>query len=483
LKKLIMVLMIVLVFVGCPNPATLTSSPTPTPGQVATPTFSLSGGTYGSNQSVTISSSTVGATVYYTTNGTAPTASSAAYGGAISMTGDGTSMTIKAIATKSGMTDSTVAQSSYTIHYSGTLDAGFNAGGIGAANGSSPVYSVAVQSSDQKILIGGSFNAYNGTTLPYLARLNTDGTLDSGFPLTGSGPNTVVYAIVMQSNGQILIGGDFTTYNATGRGYVARLNSDGTLDAGFAAGAGANFYIYSVAVQSDSKALIGGAFASYSGAGRGFIARLISDGTLDTSFLASGPGANNVVNSVAMQSNGQILIGGNFTTYNSTIRGYLARLNTDGSIDTGFATGPGANTNVNSVAMQSDGKVLIGGNFTTYDSTSRGYVARLNTDGSLDTSFLATGAGANGVVYSVAVQSDGKILIGGGFTTYNGISRGYIARLNTDGSLDTSFLATGVGADDLVRSIAVQSDGKILIGGTFNNYNGTIRGHIARLWN
>ncbi len=101
-----------------------------------------------------------------------------------------------------------------------------------------------------------------------------------------------------------------------------------------------------------------------------------------------------------------------------------------------------------SVAVQSDGKVLIGGTFTTYNGTSRGYVARLNSDGSLDTAF-ATGAGANSQVNSVAVQSDGKILIGGDFTTYNGTSRVRVARLNSDGSLDTGFLATGAGANSL----------------------------------
>jgi uncharacterized delta-60 repeat protein len=138
---------------------------------------------------------------------------------------------------------------------------------------------------------------------------------------------------------------------------------------------------------------------------------------------------------------------------------------------------------VRSVAVQSDGKVLIGGSFGTYNGTSRGFVARLNSDGSLDTGFLATGAGANDIVTSVAVQSDGKVLIGGSFGTYNGTSRGFVARLNSDGSLDTGFLATGAGASDTVYSVAVQSDGKVLIGGVFTTYNGTSRGHVARLWN
>jgi uncharacterized delta-60 repeat protein len=311
------------------------------------------------------------------------------------------------------------------------------------------------------------------------------GTLDTGFLATGAGANGSVYSVAVQSDGKVLIGGYFTTYNGTSRGNVARLNSDGSLDTGFlATGAGANVLVSSVAVQSDGKVLIGGYFTTYNGTSRGYVARLNSDGSLDTGFLATGTGADSYVISVAVQSDGKVLIGGSFGTYNGTSRGNVARLNSDGSLDTGFlATGAGANGAVRSVAVQSDGKVLIGGYFTTYNGASRGNVARLNSDGSLDTGFLATGAGADSYVYSFAVQSDGKVLIGGGFSTYNGTSRGYVARLNSDGSLDTGFLATGVGADGSVSSIAVQSDGKVLIGGGFSTYNGTSRGNVARLWN
>jgi uncharacterized delta-60 repeat protein len=271
---------------------------------------------------------------------------------------------------------------------------------------------------------------------------------------------------------------------------VARLNTDGSLDTSFlATGTGADDFVDSIAVQSDGKILIGGYFRSYNGASRGYVARLNTNGSLDASFLSTtGTGPNDLVESMAVQNDGKILIGGDFITwyfnYNGTSRGYVARLNTDGNLDTGFlATGAGASFLVYSVAVQSDGKILIGGHFYTYNGTSRGHVARLNTDGSLDTGFLATGAGTNYFVESVAVQSDGKILIGGDFSTFNGTSRGCVARLNSDGSLDTGFLATGTGADSVVNSIAVQSDGKILIGGIFTTYNGTSRGHMARLWN
>jgi uncharacterized delta-60 repeat protein len=97
----------------------------------------------------------------------------------------------------------------------------------------------------------------------------------------------------------------------------------------------------------------------------------------------------------------------------------------------------------------------------------------------LDASFNP-GTGADHWVNSIALQPDGKILIGGYFDTYNGTTRNRIARLNTDGSLDASF-NPGTGANDGVRSIALQPDGKILIGGLFTAYNGTGRNRVARI--
>jgi len=311
------------------------------------------------------------------------------------------------------------------------------------------------------------------------------GALDTSFLATGAGAGGEVISIAVQSDGKILIGGNFASYNGTNCGDIARLNTDGSLDASLlATGAGTNNAVSSVAVQSDGRILIGGAFTYYNGTNRGYVARLNADGSLDNLFPLTGPGANNTVTSVAVQSNSQILIGGVFTSYNLIGRGHVARLNADGSLDNSFlATGAGANNTVTSIAVQSDGRILIAGGFTTYNGISRGYVARLNTDGSLDTSFLGSGAGANGYMHSVAEQSVGTILIGGNFTTYNGTNRGYVARLNADGSLDTSFLGSGAGANGTVYSAVAQSAGKVLIGGAFTTCNGTSRGSVARLFN
>jgi len=156
-----------------------------------------------------------------------------------------------------------------------------------------------------------------------------------------------------------------------------------------------------------------------------------------------------------------VLLGGNFTTIAGVSRNRIARLNSDGSLDTGFNPGTGANNNVWALAVQFDGKVLVGGEFTTMDGVSRNRIVRLNSDGSLDTGFNP-GTGANGIVLALAQQPNGKVLIGGAFTTIAGVSRNYIARLNADGSLDTTFESSS-GPNLQVNTMALQSDGKVLV--------------------
>src|SRR6185503_18710842 len=175
---------------------------------------------------------------------------------------------------------------------------------------------------------------------------------------------------------------------------------------------------------------------------------------------------------LGVQPDGKIVIGGQFTAVNGTSRNYIARLNADGTLDNSFNSGSGPDNAIVSLALQPDGKLLIGGFFSSVNGIPRNRIARLNTNGSLDTSFDAGSVAAGTSVRSIALQSDGKVLIGGEFAKA-------IARLNVDGSLDTSF-NPGTGANNQVRSIAVQSDGKVLIGGHFTFINGAARNYIAR---
>ena len=269
---------------------------------------------------------------------------------------------------------------------------------------------------------------------------------------------------------------------------IARLNSDGSLDTGF--DPNANNTVNGLAVQADGKILLVGSFDTVGGTTRNNIARLNSDGTLDTAF---DPNANGEVKSVAVQADGKILLGGFFNNVGGTARNNIARLNSNGSFDTGFD--PNANSVVSSVAVQADGKILLGGSFTTLQpngapsATTRNSIARLNSDGSLDTGFDPN---ADSDVYSVAVQADGEILIGGHFITLqpNGAASPRRAeRLRGSTATAASTLPLIPNADSDVFSVAVQADGKILLGGFFTSLqpNGapspTTRNKMARLNN
>ncbi len=137
---------------------------------------------------------------------------------------------------------------------------------------------------------------------------------------------------------------------------------------------------------------------------------------------------------------------------------------TPGDVDLSFETGSSVDGAVYAVVSAGDGKVYIGGAFTSVRGVLRNRIARLNADGSVDATF-DPGTGANGIVRCLALQSNGKILIGGEFGSYNAWSRNYIARLNADGSFDTSFFAPGAGANGVIQTLALQSDGKVLVGG------------------
>jgi len=337
---------------------------------------------------------------------------------------------------------------------------------------------------DGKIVIGGSFTSINNTPRKNIARLNKDGTLDASFD-TGTGANQIVFKIVAQINGKIIISGNFTSYNGISQNRIARLNTDGSLDASFNTGSGADNFLNAIAIQSDGKILVGGTFfTSFNGTSQNGIARLNSDGSLDTSFTI-GTGGNSGVESIALQTDGKIIISGGFTTFDAISQNSIARLNADGSLDTSFNIGTGTKSSIRSVSIQTDGKIMIAGSFTSYNGIARNGIARLNTDGSLDTSFsigLGTGDGTvtSNVVYSTAILADGKIIIGGDFTSYNGTLQNRIARLNADGSLDATFNPS-TAANSAVLTTAIQADGKSIIGGYFSTYNGVLRNRIARL--
>jgi uncharacterized delta-60 repeat protein len=360
------------------------------------------------------------------------------------------------------------------LNTDGSLDNTFNVG-TGFNN---TVLTTAVQS-DGKIIIGGFFTSYNGTATNYIVRLNIDGSLDNTFN-PGIGFNYYVRTTVIQSNGKIIVGGDFTSYNGTARNHITRLNTDGSIDNTFNPGTGFNSYVFTTAIQKHGKIIIGGDFTSYNGTAKNRIVRLNTDGSLDNTFNV-GTGFNGTALTTAIQRDGKIIVGGCFSSYNGTAENRIARLNADGSIDNAFNIGTGFDNPVLTTAIQSDGKIIVGGYFTSCNLTVINRIARLNADGSIDNTFNpGIGFNINSIVYTTPIQIDGKIIVGGYFTNSNGSAKNFIARLNTDGSIDNTF-NPGTGFDNPVLTTAIQSDGKIIVGGYFTRYNGAARNYIARL--
>ena len=191
-----------------------------------------------------------------------------------------------------------------------------------------------------------------------------------------------------------------------------------------------------------------------------------------------------------MQPDGKILVGGNFGLVNGESRNGIARLNADGTLDTAFNPGKGTGyyRDVYSVALQTDGKILVGGNFRKFDNHDRQDLARLHPNGALD-EFFSPGHGTankagSGEIHSVAIQPDGKLVIGGRFSSVQGKGRDDIARLNADGSVDGEFRpmsGTGPAENYLVYAVALESDQRLLIGGRFSAVNAGHRSNIARL--
>ena len=332
------------------------------------------------------------------------------------------------------------------------------------------VYATAIQP-DGKILVGGSFTTLGGQPRSCVGRLNADGTLDtafnpgaSGLPVPWAVP-TSVHCLAVQADGKILVGGYFTTLGGQPRNCIGRLNPDGTVDPAFNPGIdAANHYcfLWCLAVQADGKILAGGYFTTLGGQPRSYLGRLNSSGTLDTGF---NPGASSTVYSLAIQTDGKIVVGGAF-----------GRLNVDGTRDTGFT--PAANGAVENVLFQPDGKIVVAGTFTSLGGQPRHNIGRLNSDGTVDLGF---NPGTDYLVSSLALQADGRIVIGGVFTTLGGQPRSNLGRLNADGTLDPTLnQGTDASFNGTVYSVAVQTDGKIVVAGNFATLAGQPRSRIGR---
>jgi len=354
-----------------------------------------------------------------------------------------------------------------------------------------------VEDADGKYVVAGRFHEYSGVTANGLIRLFPDGTVDTSLDIGDgfwkSDGSTAISAMVLDADGKILVAGSFTLYDNVSHPNLVRLNTDGTYDTTFTPPTDSTLdggrVIY---VKNNGKILMGGDFNKH-------LLQLNDDGTVDTGFVVgtgfaggqTGPSPFTFVLAIKEQNNGQLIIGGDYTSYSGISAGHIIRLYPDGRYDSSFDTSPGFNRRVRTISIQSDGNIVLGGEFTGYtDSTfhNSSGIARLDSDGTYDDTFLI-GDGFTGNTgikdYHIGVQHiikqvNNQYIILGYFTWYDGTAVGGIARLDSDAVLDTSF-ESGTGFNAVPSTAIVTSGGKFMIGGNFTSYSGVSYTRLIRL--
>jgi uncharacterized delta-60 repeat protein len=427
------------------------------------------------------------------------------------------------------------------INPSGSIDTTFNTG-TGFSSGVNTI----IQQSDGKLVVGGFFSQYSGSTNQDIVRINPDGTKDTTFNVGTGILGDAPYIIIQQSDGKIVAGGSFNTYSGSANSCIVRINPDGTKDTTFNIGTGIiqlseNYEeVTDIVQQPDDKLVVGGYFAEYSGSANRGIVRINPDGTKDTTFnIGTGLGGDfDSVNSINIQPDNNLIIGGFFSSFSGSIEGKydgIISLNTSGSVNENFNFGGGVRSagnirticklnnsdilvgggisrlsippltqsfgglvlldnnlnikqtypfsppdeDINTIIQQSDGKIVAGGTFTSYSGSANNRIVRINPDGTKDFTFAISGGFSN-AVNSIIQQSDGKLVIGGIFSSYSGSTANEIVRINPSGSIDTTF-NTGTGFNNTVRSILQQPDGKIVAGGDFTFYSSSATNRIVRI--
>ncbi len=428
---------------------------------------------------------------------------------------------------------------------------------------------------DGRLLLAGTFDSFNGAALPGLARLNADGSVDASFavPVANASQASINGSnqsfLLQERDGSLLLAGNYVATNGATAGTIFKLTPDaqppGAVSPTFTPGAGTDSTVRAIVYQPDGRALIGGAFTSYRGVSRNGVARVNPDGSLDASF-DPGSGADDTVNALLLLPNGQVLVGGDFSSFNGVARNGAVRLNADGRVDPAFDAGleagglppvtaaasgghplspdpvpkrmvhaKGTNTpgfvsglaldangklvlaglfqrtkgaptpavtrvlpaagasdpdfdhtagapdgRVKAVSLQKDGKIVIAGLFDRTGNAGRKNVARLNTDGTPDTGFNPGAGAEGGAVNALLVQDDGNIVLGGEFLRTAGQPRNRLARLTSNGDLDTAF-DPGAGADGAVRALAPAPNNAVLVGGDFKNLDGLLAAAFSRV--
>ena len=319
------------------------------------------------------------------------------------------------------------------LNTDGSLDTTFNPAIYNSGTGVAGLINSVALRTDGKMMVCGTYTTVNGTARSGPVRLNADGTLDTNYDATKNvyNVNGVPVVVAPQADGKVVVGGSFG---------IQRTNADGSVDTGFEPSSGNGSYntssadglgstVYDIAVQTDGKILFAGHFNNFAGAARPGLARVNADGTLDAGFVpAYKLDVYGTIHVVTVQPDGRVMYAGDDYIQGEDYPGILGRLNADGSLDPSFHAGFQTDSVINAVAVQGDGKILIGGRFGNK-------VARLNADGSADATFTGATAASGtteNFVTAIALQPNANILLGGSFTMVDGTARNAIARLSGD---------------------------------------------------
>lgn len=352
---------------------------------------------------------------------------------------------------------------------------------------------VNTSSTDKSYLVGGDFTSYRGSSAIRMVRINQDGTRNTTFSVGVLGFNSTVTSISAESNGSSYAVGNFTTYQGVSRRGIVKLDETGAYDTGFVIGTGfsagsVNWNLMNHVIGSPSGPYCFGSFTQYNGSSKNCIVKLLTDGTVDPAFNVgtgfAGGTFGPVIIRAEVDSLGRVIACGDFTSYRGTPRNNLVRIDSDGTIDTTFTIGSGFNGVVHCVTQVSGGKYMVGGQFTTYDGVSTSRICRLNSDGSLDASFSCLLGSGTDAVLAISETSDGKYVVSGEFGNVNGEVANGLLRLESNGDIDGTFnlpsdLNNG-GSPCGVWNI-IDSRERIVLFGEFTSYRGQPVDKIIRL--
>lgn len=368
----------------------------------------------------------------------------------------------------------------------GSIDTSFHVG-----TGFASTVTALAKQPDNKIIAGGLFTSYNGTEYKTLVRVLPNGTIDSSFFVGATGFNGTIKSIHVLPDTSIIVAGGFSMLNTTNVYGIVKLDKNGNIDPSFNISNNLDGGINAMDVDVlTGKIYIGGTFTTVNGTPSKHIARLLPNGDLDNSFVVgsgfTGMFGSAPVYSLLIQADQKLLVGGEFMFYQGLTASKLCRIKQNGNVDTAFVTNMGAGFDniVYAIEQMADGKIIVGGEFTVFQGSARNKIASLNIDGSPNLSFDVAD-GPAGTVYSLKKTPNNKIMVGGSFNFFNSVMDRALVRINSNGSRDASF-DTGTGLTltanaPTVYAIYVSTDSNVIVGGYFDKYQDSSFHNIVKI--